>query len=334
MYAEYYALSGLPFQLTPDARFFFPSNEHNRAMAHLTYGLHQGEGFVIITGDVGAGKTMLVEYLITTIDPHGYATAKVVTTQVNADDMLRLVAAAFGLLEEGIDKASLYKRIEGLLARNLAQGKRTILLVDEAQSLTFKVLEELRMLSNILIGGKVALQCVLLGQPQFRQALSDPALEQLRQRVVASYHLGPLNQGETKSYIEHRLKMVGWKQDPDFTEGGFEEIFRFTGGIPRRVNTLCSRLMLFGFLEERHIIDAEAVIKVAEEQERELSEMKDVSAASLTLPSLSAPTANSHDADGQLLRRVDAIERNIRVQDQFIRRAMALVATFIERGKS
>lgn len=169
MYAEFYTLTGLPFQLTPDARFFFPSSEHSRAMAHLTYGLHQGEGFVVITGNVGAGKTTLVEYLIATIDPHGYATAKVVTTQVNADDMLRLVAAAFGLFEEGIDKASLYKRIADKLAHNLAQGKRTILLVDEAQALTFKVLEELRMLSNILIDGKVALQCVLLGQPQFRQ---------------------------------------------------------------------------------------------------------------------------------------------------------------------
>ena len=334
MYAEYYALSGLPFQLTPDARFFFPSSEHNRAMAHLTYGLHQGEGFVIITGDVGAGKTMLVEHLISTIDPHGDATATAVTTQVNADDMLRLVAARSGFWRRGSTRPRSTSASKARLARNLAQGKRTILLVDEAQGLDLQgaggaahAVEHSHRRQGRTDSASFS------AQPRFRQSLSDPALEQLRQRVVASYHLGPLNQGETKSYIEHRLKRVGWMQDPDFTEGGFEEIFRFTAGIPRRVNTLCSRLMLFGFLEERHVIDTDAVIKVAEEQERELNQAKDASAAVLAPPSLSTQTANSHDSDDQLLRRIDVIERTMRAQDQFIRRAMALVATFIERGK-
>ena len=189
------------------------------------------------------------------------------------------------------------------------------------------------MLSNLQIEGRAPLQSFLLGQPQFRETLATVDLDQLRQRVIASYHLGPLNQGETKSYIEHRLKRVGWKRDPDFAEGSFEEIFRFTGGIPRRVNTLCSRLMLFGFLEERHVIDTDAVIKVAEEQERELNQAKDASAGLLAPPSLSAQTANSRDSDDQLVRRIDVIERTMRAQNHFIRRAMALVATFIERGK-
>ena len=334
MYAEFYSLSGMPFQLTPDARFFFPSTEHSRAMAHLTYGLYQGEGFIIITGDVGAGKTTLVEHLIATIDPKSHATAKVVTTQVNADDMLRLVAAAFGVFEEGIDKASLYKRIEDLLARNLTQGRRTILIVDEAQGLSLKVLEELRMLSNILIGGKVALQSILLGQPQFRATLAEPSLEQLRQRVIASYHLGPLSAAETRSYIEHRLKFVGWKRDPEFADASFDEISKYTGGIPRRINTLCSRLMLFGFLEERHLIDAEAVIRVAVEQQGELQHATDMGGTTTRRIAPLMPSPSTQDPAFQLQYRVDALERNIQAHDQVIRRMVALTATLIEGDKS
>ncbi len=214
MYTDYYKFSGLPFQLTPDARFFFASSGHSKAMAHLTYGLGQGEGFIIITGDIGAGKTTVVENLLQQLDSRKYVAATITNTQLGADDMLRMVASAFGVAQEGVDKATLLRRLEAFLARIHQQGQRALLLVDECQNLSVPALEELRMLSNLQIGGRAPLQSFLLGQPQFRDTLARGELDQLRQRVIASYHLGPLNEAETRHYIEHRLRTVGWHADP------------------------------------------------------------------------------------------------------------------------
>src|SRR6185437_11499480 len=206
MYAEFYSLTSMPFQLTPDSRFFFGSSEHNKAMAFLNYGISQGEGFVVVTGEVGAGKTTLVDHLLATLDPTKYITGRIVTTQLNSYDMLRMVGAAFQIFREGMDKASLVTRIKQLLDELTAQRKRALLIVDEAQSLTTEALEELRMLSNLIVSGGSPLQSILLGQPEFRAVLSSPDLEQLRQRVTASCHLGALNEVDTRRYIEHRLK--------------------------------------------------------------------------------------------------------------------------------
>src|SRR5215470_5201933 len=151
MYAEFFKLTGLPFQLTPDSRFFFESSVHSKAMAHLTYGLNQAEGFIVITGDVGAGKTTLVEYLCSTLDPQRYVIAKMLTTQTGADDTLRLVANGFGLQSDGLTKAELLRRFEDMLVQNFNQGRRALLVVDEAQNLTVPAVEELRMLSNFTV---------------------------------------------------------------------------------------------------------------------------------------------------------------------------------------
>jgi general secretion pathway protein A len=269
MYTEFYQLTDQPFQLTPDHRFFYGSSVHKRAMAHLTFGLSQGEGFIVITGDVGAGKTTLMGHLLATLDRDRYVTGTIVTTQLGGDDMLRMVAAAFDLEHENADKATLLLRIEERFKGFLAEGKHCLLLVDEVQNLSFQALEELRMLSNFQIDGKAMLQSFLLGQPQFRRTLASQDLDQLRQRVIASYHLGPVGKQEIRAYIEHRLKAVGWSNDPEITEDAYAEIFEHTGGVPRKINVLCSRILLFGFLEEEHRIDRASVIQVAEDLFRE-----------------------------------------------------------------
>ena len=269
MYAEFYNLSGMPFQLTPDHRFYFGSSSHTRAMAHLTYGLHQGEGFIIITGEVGAGKTTLVGHLLSTLDRSRYVAANVVTTQLGPAAVLRMVAQAFSIPSGAADKATLLQRLECFLRRNNEKGRRCLLIIDEAQNLQPPAIEELRMLSNFQVRQQALLQTFILGQPQFRRTLASPDLSQFRQRVIASYHLGPMNEDETGQYIMHRLKMVGWKGDPAISDDAMAAVYRFTGGVPRMINNLCSRLMLFGFLESKHSLDRPDVNQVAEDLVRD-----------------------------------------------------------------
>ncbi len=271
MYEAFYKLSAKPFQLSPDPRFFFGSRAHKRAMSYLRYGLTQGEGFIVITGDIGTGKTTLVRTLFEELSQENIVAAQLVTTQLDADDMLRMVAASFGLEQEGVSKATLLKNLEAFLVARTREGKRVLLVVDEVQNLPRRTLEELRMLSNFQIGERALLQSFLLGQEEFREILQSDGMEQLRQRVIAASHLSPLGRDETKAYIEHRLQLVGWKNDPHFTDEAFEEIHHYTDGIPRRINTLCDRMLLFGFLEEAHEINANTVRYVTDELLQETS---------------------------------------------------------------
>lgn len=258
MYEDYYRFNAKPFQLNPDPRFFFGSKGHKRAMAYLDYGLSLGEGFIVISGEVGAGKTTLVRNLFRQLDANSLVAAQLVSTQMDAEDTLRSVAASFGLEHEGLAKSSLLKNLEDFLIAATRQGKRALLVVDEAQNLTPRAVEELRMLSNFQNNDRSLIQTFLLGQPEFRGILQSPNMQQLRQRVVASYHLGPLGSDETQGYIEHRLHTVGWNGKPSFDSEAFAALHRFTGGIPRRINTFCDRLLLFGFLEEKsHFGEAE-----------------------------------------------------------------------------
>jgi general secretion pathway protein A len=330
MYAEFYNLTGLPFQLTPDSRFFFESSVHSKAMAHLTYGLNQAEGFIVITGDVGAGKTTLVEHLCSSLDPRQYTIAKMLSTQTSADDTLRLVANGFGIQSEGISKAELLRRFEDMLIANFNDGRRSLLVIDEAQNLTVPAIEELRMLSNFVVNHMPPLQSFLLGQPQFRSIMALPELEQLRQRVLASFHLGPLTETDTRAYIEHRLSLVGWQADPRFTEGAFWQIYRETGGVPRKINALCSRLMLFGFLEETHIVDEQSVLQVAEELKTELGDV--VQPGTVTVPGgVIARPAKADDERDEFDQRLSRIEAKIDKNDQAIKRALALIAARMDK---
>lgn len=269
MYEAFYQLKARPFQLSPDPRFFYGSPSHKRAMSYLRYGLTQGEGFIVITGEIGTGKTMLVRTLFADLAKENVVAAQLVTTQLEADDTLRMVAASFGLAHEGLEKATILKNLETFMMARAREGKRVLLLVDEAQNLPPRSLEELRMLSNFQLGGRVLFQSFLLGQAEFRNTLQAKSLEQLRQRVIAAYHLEPLDPAQTRAYIEHRLNTVGWKGDPKFADESYAVIHQHSGGIPRRINTLCDRLMLFGCLEEIHDFPAERVNTVIAELQNE-----------------------------------------------------------------
>jgi general secretion pathway protein A len=270
MYEAYYRLRARPFQLTPDPRFFFSSRGHRRAMAYLEYGVHQGEGFIVITGDIGAGKTMLASTLARKLQSQNLVMAQVVSTRLEPDDMLRMVAAAFRLPQEN-SKAMLLRHLEHFLIACHDQGKRALLLVDEAQNLPLDSVEELRMLSNFQCGEKSLLQSFLLGQPEFRRTLQSPALEQLRQRVIASCHLGPIDAAETEANIVHRLQIVGWSGDPNFSADTFGLIHKNTGGIPRKINLLCDRLLLMGRMDEKHAFTAKDVAEVIAELQEEFA---------------------------------------------------------------
>lgn len=275
MYDEFYQLQDLPFRLSPDHRFFFSSDVHSRALAHLKFGLEQGEGFILVTGDVGAGKTTLIEHLLATLNTRKFIAANIVTTNLDQENLIRLIAGSFGLQHEGLSKASIIKNLEHFVADCMRQGRRCLLFVDEAQNLSIGALEELRMLSNLMVNSRPAIQSFLLGQPQFRKTLARPDLAQLRQRVIASYHLGPLSRGETGSYMEHRLNLVGWSGDPTITADAVDAIHYLAGGIPRRINTICTRIFLFAYLENAHKVDRQMVEEVAEEIERELGQVVD-----------------------------------------------------------
>jgi putative secretion ATPase (PEP-CTERM system associated) len=270
VYQSYYKLSGKPFRLSPDPAFFFPSRGHKRALAYLRYGLNQDEGFVVITGAPGTGKTTLAKILLQEMDA-SVVVAHLTTTQLEADDMLRMVAASFGLRYEGLDKAGLLKSLENFLLARSRERKRALLVIDEAQNLPGRSLEELRMLSNLQIGDKALLQIFLLGQEQFRNMLDDPMLEQLRQRVIANYHLTPLGADECQRYVESRLHHVGWNNDPHFAEVAHELIHQFSDGIPRRINMLCDRILLYGCMEETHEVTGEVVNLVKKEMQEEIS---------------------------------------------------------------
>lgn len=271
MYESYYGLSAKPFQLKPDPQFFFGSRGHKRAMSYLEYGLSQGDGFIVITGDVGAGKTTLVRSLFCKLESEKIQAAQIVNTNLDADDTLRMVVAAFGLPYENDSKASLLTRLEQFLRQCDQKGTRALLIVDEAQNLSHQAVEELRMLSNFQTADKSLLQIFLLGQPEFRKTLLRRDMQQLQQRVIATYHLGPLDALETKDYIEHRLHTVGWNGDPSLSEDAFFEIYNFTGGIPRKINTLCDRLFLMGYLEERHNFGRSDVTEVLGDIQQELA---------------------------------------------------------------
>jgi len=316
MYETFYNLTGKPFQLNPDPAFLFASKGHSSAYAYLKYGVFQGEGFIVVTGEIGAGKTTLVRALLEELDPNRVVAAQLVSTMLDSDNLLRAVATAFGLAVRGEDKALLLAGLEAFLTSLVTQNKRALLVVDEAQNLTSQAMEELRMLSNFQLGDRALLQSFLVGQPELRDLMRAPTMQQLRQRIIASYHLGPMDKAETRAYVEHRLQRVGWKGDPSFDDEAFGRIYDATGGIPRRINQLCNRLLLSGYLAEKHALTLADVDEVAKEIGSELS------ADPPRAPVMVLPTAQHRAGGGgepvsmdfaSLAATVDRMDGNIEV---------------------
>ena len=308
MYESYFGLTGKPFQLNPDPTFYFASRGHKRAFAYLEYGLYQNEGFIVITGEIGAGKTTILRNLLSQLDPARVVAAQIVSTQLDADDLLRAVAVAFGLPIRSVDKAMLLASLEAFLCQLTTEKKRALLVVDEAQNLSARAMEELRMLSNFQLGEQALLQSFLVGQPELRDMMQGPQMQQLRQRVIASYHLGPMDADDTRGYIEHRLRHVGWQDNPAFSPAAHEAIFAQSGGLPRRINTLCNRLLLSAFLSDRHTIDKSDVEAVGKEMIEETGGPPDASA--LDLPGASSDP-RLHRLFEQVDERIDRLERTV-----------------------
>lgn len=248
MYEAFYGLSSKPFQLSPDPNFYFGSKQHRRAKAYLDYGVLRNDGFIVITGEIGAGKTTLLRGLLESLNRSNVSIGNLVTTQLGAEDTLRMVGAAFGVRVKDLPKSELLMSLEAFFVNQISQGKRCLLVVDEAQNLTARAVEELRMLSNFQFGNQSLLQTFLVGQPEFRGILQRPEMEQFRQRVAATCHIGPLDEEETQRYIDHRLKCAGSTGKPTFEPDAFPAIFRASQGIPRRINSLCDRLLLLGYM--------------------------------------------------------------------------------------
>jgi general secretion pathway protein A len=322
MYERFYEFTAAPFQLTPDSRFYFDSRAHSRAAAHLTFGLAQGEGFVVVTGEVGAGKTTLIERLLSQLDRDTYAVARINTTQVSGEDLFRLAMAGFGVDARETSKAALLLRFEEVLREHRLSGRRGLLIVDEVQNLPLPALEELRMLSNITEGGRAGLQTILMGQPQFRRMLASPDLDQLRQRVLASYHLGPLSREETRAYVLHRLATVGWHGNPEWEEAAFAPLFEHTGGIPRRINRLCARVLLYGALEESHDITAAMVETTAEELAADLEGGAPAFAAAARPISF----ATAREEWGEINHRLAALESKVARRERVFQRLLDVFA--------
>ncbi|MEQ1686693.1 MAG: XrtA/PEP-CTERM system-associated ATPase [Burkholderiaceae bacterium] len=270
MFEPFYGLQAAPFQLSPDPSFYFESRGHGHALSYLKFGVYQQEGFIVVTGEIGAGKTTLVRTLLQGLDPEQVVAAQVVNTQLNEGELLASICNAFGVPVQGTSKAQLVSTLEAFFTVVAAEGRRALLVVDEAQNLGRREIEELRMLSNFQLGNHALLQSFLVGQPELRHMLGSASMEQLRQRVIASCHLGPLTQEETRAYVQHRLRHAGWDETPIFDDGAFAKIFDYSGGIPRRINLLCSRALLAGFLATRRLIDGATVAATAEDLQAEL----------------------------------------------------------------
>lgn len=289
MYEAFYGLSNKPFQLNPDPSFYFDSKQHRRAKAYLEYGVMRNEGFIVITGEVGAGKTTILRGLLDSLNRSDVVVGQLVTTQLDAEDTLRMVGAAFGFQVKGVTKSELLITLEAFLIGQASQGKRCLLVVDEAQNLSPRAVEELRMLSNYQLGTQALLQSFLVGQPEFREILQRPEMEQFRQRVAATCHIGPLDLEDTQHYIEHRLKCAGSTGQPEFEPEAFQAIFNASQGIPRRINAVCDRLLLLGYLNNKTLLTVADVDEVVKEFAREGGASASVPAARTAAPGAALP---------------------------------------------
>ena len=342
MYKQYFGLTRNPFEISPDPFFYHPTPRHNEALANLHYGVGRRKGFIVITGEVGAGKTTLVGHLMATIDRERLLAIRIASTQIEPDDLLRMVANGVEIDSDGMTKSQLLAAIERGLHATARAGRRTLLIVDEAQALNIAALEELRLLSNLQAGGHALLQIFLLGQPEFRERLQGTGrLEQLRQRVIAMHHLEPMGPEEVEPYMFHRLMLVGWRGKPRFTADAFEALYRGSDGVPRRLNQLAGRVMLHGAIEQLDTIDARVVEVVLADS------VSDTPAADGNGPLRAAPVAavESHEplpirgaqepvaaapVETDVAARIAALEARIDEQDAALRRVLTLMVDWIE----
>ncbi len=269
MYESFYRFSLDPFRMGPDHDLCYVHRSYGKAKAYLRYALLQREGFVMVTGESGTGKTTLIGELLAELDSQEYVVARLATAQLAGRDLVRSVAYALALSAEGLDQATLLRDIGRYLDDQHRAGKRVLLVVDEAQDLEMGALTELRLLANAQNGSELLLQIFLVGQDTLASRVRRADMQQFHQRIIAACHLEPLSRDETRGYIEHRLRRAGWQGDPRIGLGVFTAVHRFSRGVPRRINLTMSRLLLHGWSEERHALTGRDVELTIAELRRE-----------------------------------------------------------------
>lgn len=262
MYREFFGLHTKPFELVPDPRFLFSSRSHRQALSYLEYGLQERAGFILLTGEVGSGKTTLIRNLIGQLDDNT-CRSLVFNTRVSPEQLLSLINDDFGLDTTGKDKVALLRDLNDFLIAQHAARRRPIVIVDEAQNLNPDVLEEIRLLSNLETNQAKLLQIILIGQPELRVIINQPGLRQLRQRISITCHIDPLTREETESYVLHRLELAGNREAVRFHDGTFDFIYGFSKGLPRMINIFCDFLLLAAFVEDTAELTMELVEEVA-----------------------------------------------------------------------
>jgi len=270
MYESFYQLAANPFRLAPDPNFCFTHSGYKRAREYLEYALAQGEGFVMVTGRPGTGKTMLAETFLQEIDVSRVVAKRITASNYSADDLLRSVAYAYGIDAANVDKATLRHQIQHYFLDHEQAGRRVLLIIDEAQALQHSALEELRILADLQTQSRLMLQLFLIGQESLQDLMRTPDMEQFQQRVIANYHLVPLNLIDARAYIEFRLIQSGWNGDPGFTSNAVLSIYQLSRGVPRHINKICNRLMLLGYGKGAHTLDIDDVTAISAEMRDEL----------------------------------------------------------------
>lgn len=319
MYESFFNLRVKPFELLPDPDFIFLSKSHKKAITYLDYGIRERAGFILLTGDVGSGKTTLIRNLLAN---HGdkIVLAMVINTSVKSDQLLAMINDDFGLSTTGKDKISLLRDLNDFLVQQYTDGHQPVLIIDEAQNLSTELLEEIRMLSNLETVHSKLLQIILAGQPELRSILSLPELMQLRQRISINCNLSPLSRGETEQYIRHRLEVAGNVDAVQFENEAYDQIYRYSRGIPRLINIICDFLMLSAFAEETRTITSEMALEVIGDMDFEnhfWGVAQPPVSSSIPSNTSEAHTANLQQQSMQelltaILQRIDTIEFDVK----------------------
>jgi general secretion pathway protein A len=266
MYKEFYGLREMPFNITPDPHFLFLSSSHQDALQHLRYGINERKGFILLTGEVGSGKTTLCRHLLTEIEDKSIETALILNPRLSETELLQAILRELGATEAmPSSRQECLERLNTHLLRLIDEGKDIVLIIDESQNMTFEALEHVRLLSNLETNTRKLLQILLIGQPELKEKLQRPELRQLRQRILVHFDLKPLSREEMETYIRYRLIVAGAQGRPEFTPRAMRKIYRHTKGIPRLINNLCDKALLAAYIQSKDTVSWWEVRRAARE---------------------------------------------------------------------
>jgi len=266
MYEKFFNLTENPFNMTPDSKYFYPSEEHQEALDRISYAINQRKGFVVITGEIGSGKTTVCRTLLNRLDANTDV-ALILNTHITCKELITNILDEFGVEYKNGPKSKMINKLNGFLIEELSKNRNVVVIIDEAQNLAPRVLEEVRMLSNLETEKQKLLQIILMGQPELKDKLRLKSLEQFKQRVWIRYHIPPLTMDETKLYINHRLHVAGANGTPIFDESALEGIFSCSKGTPRLINFICDNALLSGYVYNTKTIDRKIIEEVVKEKE-------------------------------------------------------------------